>query len=82
MYMDKLLGDLLDLSPYSPKATEYVNQESTKYINQVELFHVKNKSCSRKNFTANLVKHLFTEGTMKNSNVKGKPNSTHLNWVL
>ena len=70
MYMDKLLGDLPDLSPYSPKATEY--------INQVKLFHVKNKSCSRKNFTANLAKHLFTEETMKNSNVKGVLGKTQL----
>ena len=56
----------------------HVNQESTEYINQVKLFHIKNKSCSRKNFTANLVKQLFSEKTLKNSNVRGVLGKTQL----
>ena len=40
-------------------------------LSSIDVVKVRNKSCSRKNFAANLVRKLFSDEEMKTSNVRG-----------
>ena len=57
----ELLMDL-DLSTIDNSSTDF---------NTINIFQIRNTSCSRKNLCANLVRELFTHEEMKTSNVKG-----------
>jgi len=60
----------------SPAVRESV---SNRYISQLGLANIYQGSCSRKNFSVNLVRRLFDEQTRKTSNVSGKGEKTPLN---
>lgn len=47
-----------------------IDNSSTDF-NTINIFQIRNTSCSRKNLCANLVRELFTHEEMKTSNVKG-----------
>ena len=55
----------LDLPPVDTTIT------TTDFSHVINVFDVRKRSCSRKNFCANLVRELFTKEQMKTSNVKG-----------
>jgi len=52
---------------------------NSRYISQLGLTTIYQGSCSRKNFSVNLVRRLFDERTRRSSNVSGKGGKTPLN---